>query len=44
LLFGEVQAFHRPHPSPDTDKGALALEAAASNRRLNAVVVEKLAA
>jgi hypothetical protein len=21
-LFGEVQVFHRPHPSPDTDKGA----------------------
>ena len=23
-LFGEVQVFHRPHPSPDTDKGAVA--------------------
>jgi hypothetical protein len=22
-LFGEVRVFHRPHPSPDTDKGAL---------------------
>ncbi len=22
-LFGEVQVFHRPHPSPDTDKGAV---------------------
>jgi len=21
---GEVRVFHRPHPSPDTDKGALA--------------------
>ena len=21
-LFGEVRVFHRPHPSPDTDKGA----------------------
>lgn len=24
VLFGEVRIFHRPHPSPDTDKGALA--------------------
>ena len=24
ILFGEVQVFHRPHPSPDTDKGAVA--------------------
>lgn len=23
ILFGEVRVFHRPHPSPDTDKGAL---------------------
>lgn len=23
-LFGEVRVFHRPHPSPNTDKGALA--------------------
>ena len=23
-LFGEVRVFHRPHPSPDTDKGAVA--------------------
>jgi hypothetical protein len=23
VLFGEVRVFHRPHPSPDTDKGAL---------------------
>ena len=22
-LFGEVQVFHRPHPSPDTDEGAV---------------------
>jgi hypothetical protein len=22
-LFGEVQIFHRPHPSPETDKGAV---------------------
>jgi hypothetical protein len=22
FLFGEVRVFHRPHPSPDTDKGA----------------------
>ena len=22
-LFEEVQVFHRPHPSPDTDKGAV---------------------
>ncbi len=22
-LFGEIQIFHRPHPSPDTDKGAV---------------------
>ena len=24
VLFNEVRVFHRPHPSPDTDKGALA--------------------
>ena len=24
ILFGEVQVFHRPHPAPDTDKGAVA--------------------
>jgi len=23
-LFGESRVFHRPHPSPDTDKGAVA--------------------
>ncbi len=23
-LFGENRVFHRPHPSPDTDKGAVA--------------------
>jgi len=23
-LFGEIQVFHRPHPSPKTDKGAVA--------------------
>ncbi|CAI3959205.1 unnamed protein product [Commensalibacter communis] len=23
ILFNEVQVFHRPHPSPDTDKGAV---------------------
>jgi hypothetical protein len=23
VLFGEIQVFHRPHPSPDTDKGAV---------------------
>lgn len=23
VLFGAVRVFHRPHPSPDTDKGAL---------------------
>jgi hypothetical protein len=23
-LFGEVRVFHRPHPSPDVDKGAVA--------------------
>jgi hypothetical protein len=22
-LFGERRVFHRPHPSPDTDKGAI---------------------
>ena len=22
-LFGEVKVFHRPHPSPNTDKGAV---------------------
>ncbi|MGB2924905.1 MAG: type II toxin-antitoxin system HicA family toxin [Limnothrix sp.] len=24
VLFGEVRIFHRPHPSPKTDKGAIA--------------------
>jgi len=24
FLFGEVRVFHRPHHSPDTDKGAVA--------------------
>jgi len=24
VLFGEVRVFHRQHPSPDTDKGAVA--------------------
>jgi hypothetical protein len=24
VLFGEVRVFHRPHPSPHTDKGAVA--------------------
>lgn len=24
ILFGEVQVFHRPHPKPTTDKGAVA--------------------
>ena len=24
VLFSEVRVFHRPHPSPDTDKGAVA--------------------
>jgi hypothetical protein len=23
VLFGEVRVFHRPHPSPDTDKAAI---------------------
>lgn len=23
LLFGEIRVFHRPHPSPMTDKGAV---------------------
>jgi len=23
-LFNEVRVFHRPHPNPDTDKGAVA--------------------
>lgn len=23
VLFGEVRVFHRPHPSPKTDKGAV---------------------
>lgn len=23
-LFGQVRVFHRPHPSPETDKGAVA--------------------
>lgn len=24
FLFNQVQVFHRPHPSPNTDKGAVA--------------------
>ncbi|WP_371870283.1 hypothetical protein [Neisseria yangbaofengii] len=24
ILFGQVQVFHRLHPNPDTDKGAVA--------------------
>ncbi|UQB43424.1 type II toxin-antitoxin system HicA family toxin [Thiomicrospira microaerophila] len=24
FLFNEVRVFHRPHPSPNTDKGAVA--------------------
>jgi hypothetical protein len=24
VLFDEIRVFHRPHPSPDTDKGAIA--------------------
>jgi hypothetical protein len=24
FLFGVVRVFHRPHPLPDTDKGAVA--------------------
>lgn len=24
VLFGQVKVFHRPHPNPDTDKGAVA--------------------
>ncbi|GAN88679.1 type II toxin-antitoxin system HicA family toxin [Komagataeibacter intermedius] len=24
VLFGEIRVFHRPHPKPDTDKGAVA--------------------
>jgi len=24
ILFGEVRVFHRPHPGPQTDKGAVA--------------------
>jgi hypothetical protein len=24
ILFGQVQVFHRPHPEPTTDKGAVA--------------------
>ena len=24
VLFAEVRVYHRPHPSPDTDKGAVA--------------------
>jgi hypothetical protein len=23
ILFGQVQVFHRPHPSPNADKGAI---------------------
>ena len=25
VLFGEIRVFHRPHPSPDTDNGAVVL-------------------
>ena len=24
FLFGQIRMFHRPHPSPNTDKGAVA--------------------
>lgn len=24
FLFNEIRVYHRPHPSPDTDKGAIA--------------------
>jgi hypothetical protein len=24
FLFGQIRVYHRPHPRPDTDKGALA--------------------
>lgn len=24
ILFGQVKVFHRPHPDPNTDKGAVA--------------------
>nr|WP_267298730.1 type II toxin-antitoxin system HicA family toxin [Neokomagataea thailandica] len=24
VLFGDIRVFHRPHPKPDTDKGAVA--------------------
>mgnify|MGYP001691422889 FL=1 len=24
FLFGQIRVFHRPHPSPNTDKGAVA--------------------
>ena len=24
VLYGEVRVFHRPHPTPNTDKGAIA--------------------
>ena len=24
ILFNEIKVFHRPHPSPNTDKGAVA--------------------
>jgi len=24
FLFGKIRVFHRPHPRPDTDKGAVA--------------------
>ena len=24
FLFGEIRVYHRPHPRPDTDKGAVA--------------------
>ena len=24
FLFGEIRIYHRPHPRPDTDKGAVA--------------------
>ena len=24
FLFGQVRVYHRPHPGPDTDKGAVA--------------------
>ncbi|MBU1696535.1 MAG: hypothetical protein KKD21_05750, partial [Proteobacteria bacterium] len=45
FLFNEVRVYHRPHPSPDTDKGAvanIASVAMAEGKSLNQWIVDTL--